>query len=397
MLKAIKVRLYLNNGQEVYVNKLLGSYRFVYNNCLALKKDTYTKDKTNLGLKDLGKYFHNDLTKNPDFEWLKEHNTKVLKQSILIMLDAYKNFFVNGRGFPKFKSKHDNVLSCRFPNEAISNKNQYLTNKLTLTKDLKDVKFSCSDKYKTFLDKYKDGIKYATLSKAKSGKYFLSILVESDEIRLLNKPKNDHIGIDLGIKDFIVTSKGETFENLKVIRKNKLKLKKLHQSLSRKKKGSKNKEKCRKKLARFNEKLNQIKDNYLHKVTNQLLNDNQVIAMEDLNVSGMMKNHKLAKSIQELSLFKFKTMLNYKAEWSGRTVIQVNRYFPSSKLCSVCGYKNTELELKDRSWICPSCGANHDRDFNAALNIEKEGLRLIGVRNTELTSTESKSIRPSLK
>ena len=394
MLKAIKVRLYPNNGQEVYVNKLLGSYRFVYNNCLALKKDTYVKDKTNLGLKDLGKYFHNDLTKNPNFEWLKEHNTKVLKQSILIMLDAYKNFFVNGSGFPKFKSKHDNVLSCRFPIEAISNKNQYLTSKLTLTKDLKDVKFSCSDKYKTFLDKYKGGIKSATLSKAKSGKYFLSILVESDEIRLLNKPKNDHVGIDLGIKDFIVTSKGESFENLQIIRKNKLKLKKLHQSLSRKQKGSKNKDKCRKKLARFNEKLNNIKDNYLHKVTNQLLNDNQVIVMEDLNVSGMMKNHKLSKSIQELSLFKFKSMLNYKAEWSGRTVIQVNRYFPSSKLCSCCGYKNTELELKDRSWICPSCGANHDRDFNAALNIEKEGLRLIGVRCTELTSTESKSLDP---
>jgi len=394
VLKSIKVRLYPNNNQEIYINKLLGSYRFVYNNCLSLKKNTYIDTKTNLGLKDLGKYFHNDLTKNPEYIWLQEHNTKVLKQSILILLDAYKNFFVNGNGFPKFKSKHDNVLSCRFPSESISSRNQYITGKLTLTKELKGIKFSCSDKYKQHLDKYKSGIKSATLTKTKSCKYFLSILVDSDEIRILNTPKNTHIGIDLGIKDFIVTSKGETFENIKVIRNNKEKLKRLHKSLSRKKKGSNNKEKCRKKLARFNEKLNNIKENYLHKVSNQLLNENQVIVMEDLNVSGMMKNHNLAKSIQELSLHRFKTMLNYKASWYGRTVIQIDRYFPSSKLCNQCGYKNINLQLKDRSWICPTCGTNHNRDFNAAINIEKEGIRIIGIRCAELTSTESKSLDP---
>lgn len=392
MLKAIKIRLYPNNEQEIYINKLLGSYRFVYNQCLDKKIKSYTENKVNLGLKDLGNFFHQDLTKNPEYNWLNEHNTKVLKQSVINLLDSYKRFFVNGTGFPKFKSKRDNTQSCRFPLEAISKRNDYLTNRLSLS-NIKNIKFKTSDKYHNYLNKYKDGIKSATLSKTKAGKYFLSILVDSDEIIKLNKPFNDFIGIDLGIKDFVITSEGETFENLKLTRNNQKKLSKLHKELSRKQNGSNNKNKARIRLAKFHEKLNNKKENYLHYVVNSLLNDNQVIVMEDLNVKGMLKNHNLAKSIQELSLNRFKEILRYKSEWYERDLIEIDRYFPSSKLCSVCGYKNTELTLKDREWICPDCGTKHDRDINASVNILNEGKRLLNnkipIRCGELTPLES--------
>jgi putative transposase len=375
-MKALKVRLYPNKEQENYINKLLGSYRFVYNQCLALKKDTYIKDKTNIGLKELGNYFHQDLTKNPEYQWLNEHNTKVLKQSVINLLDSYKRFFVNGNGFPKFKSKHDNNQSCRFPIEAISRKNDYLTNRLSLTTQLKDIRFKTSDYYHKLLNEYKLNIKFATLTKSKTNNYFLSILVDVNETKEL--PKTDNIiGIDLGIKDFVITSDGETFENIKIKRNNKQKLNKLHKQLSKKQKGSKNRNKSRIKLAKFYEKLNNQKENYLHSVVNSLLNENQVIVMEDLNVSGMMKNHKLAKSIQELSLYKFKSILKYKAEWYNRDIVEIDRYYPSSKLCNVCGYKKTDLTLKDREWVCPQCGTTHDRDHNAALNIKNEGIKIL--------------------
>lgn len=375
-MKAIKVRLYPNKDQEIYINKLLGSYRFVYNQCLALKKNTYIESKTNIGLKELGNYFHQDLTKNTEHQWLNEHNTKVLKQSVINLLDSYKRFFVNGNGFPKFKSKHDNNQSCRFPIEAISRKNDYLTNRLSLTTQLKDIKFKTSYKYHNQLNDFKSNIKSATLTKTKTNKYFLSILVDINETKQLPKT-NNIIGIDLGIKDFVITSEGETFYNIKIKRNNQKKLNKLHKQLSKKQKGSKNREKCRIKLAKYYEKLNNIKESYLHQVINTLLNENQVIVMEDLNVSGMMKNHKLAKSIQELSLYKFKSILKYKAEWYNRDIVEIDRFFPSSKLCNVCNYKNNELSLSDRQWVCPQCGTTHDRDLNAAINIKKEGIKML--------------------
>ena len=408
MLKAVKIRVYPNKEQEVYISKLLGCYRFVYNKCLDRKKTAYLIDKSNLGLKELGNYFHQDLTKTEEFNFLNEHNTKVLKQSVLNMLDSYKRFFVNGNGFPKFKSKHDNKQSCRFPEEAISSKNDYQTSRLTLTSQLKNLKFRCSDRYKNYLTKHKSTIKSATLTRTKSGNYFLSILVDGGIEKQLNKPVNDIIGIDLGIKDFVVTSTGQRFDNIKIKRNNQKKLAKLNRQLSKKINGSNNRNKCRKRLAKYHEKLNSIKENYLHQITNQLLDENQVIVMENLNVKGMMKNHCLARSIQELSLNRFKNMLIYKADWYGRHVVEIDRWFPSSKLCSVCGYKKDDLTLKDREWICPICGTNHDRDFNASKNIEKEGKRimngdylndnqeniLIGSRSTELTLVESKSLDP---
>lgn len=380
MLKAVKIRIYPNKEQEVYISKLLGCYRFVYNKCLDKKKTAYLTDKSNLGLKDLGNYFHRELTKTEEFNFLTEHNTKVLKQSVLNMLDSYKRFFINGSGFPKFKSKHDNKQSCRFPEETISSKNDYQTGKLTLTSQLKNLKFRCSDRYKNYLTKHKSNIKSATLTKTKSGNYFLSILVDGDVERVLNKPVNDIVGVDLGIKDFVITSKNQRFDNLKLVRNNQKKLARLNRQLSKKVNGSNNKNKCRIKLAKYHEKLNNIKENYLHQVTNKLLNENQVVAMENLNVKGMLKNHNLARSIQELSLNRFKSILIYKSDWYGRYVVEIDRFYPSSKLCSNCGYKNDNLTLKDREWLCPVCGANHDRDLNASKNIEREGNRLLEIK-----------------
>ena len=396
MLRAIKVRLYPNKDQEVYINKLLGSSRFVYNQCLFLKKSKYDLEKVSIDQNALQKFFHHNLTKNPDFIWLQEHNTKVLKSSIINLIDAYNRFF-KGSGFPKFKSKNDKQ-SCRFPIDAISKKQDFSKSKITLTKQLKGLKFRTSDKYVNYLIKNQSNIRSATLSKNKSNEYYLSILIDGDLLKILDKPKNNIIGIDLGIKDFVITSKGQTFENLKLIRNNQKKLSKLQRQHSRKVNKSKNKEKARLKLAKYHQRLTNIKENYLHKISNTLLNENQVICMEDLNVKGIMKNHKLSRSIQELSLYRFETIFKYKSNWYERQIINIDRFFPSSKTCADCGYINNELKLSDREWICPDCGVIHDRDFNAAINIENEGLKiykkLVGNYIPELSLMESKSLDP---
>jgi len=393
MIRSIKIRLYPNKNQEEYISKLLGTYRFVYNQCLDLKIKSYTNDKTNMGLKELGNYFHQELTKNPDYIWINEHNTKVLKQSVINLLDSYKRFFVNGNGFPKFKSKNDNKQSCRFPVDAISKRNNYLSNKLSLTTQLRDIKFRCSDEYKQILNDNKSNIKSGTLTKNKCGEYYFSILIYLPLNKILSKPINQIIGIDLGIKDFIVTSDNVRYENIKSIRNNEKKLKRQQQLISRKQKGSKNRDKSRLKLAKTHNKINNIKENYLHHISNKLLNENQVIVMEDLNISGMLKNHNLAKSISELSLNRFKNILMYKAKWYDRDIIQIDRFFPSSKLCNCCGYKNNELKLQNRTWKCTSCNTIHDRDYNAAINIRNEGLKLynnkIPTRCGELTPLET--------
>ena len=386
MLKAIKIRLYPTKSQSDYINRLCGSYRKVYNMCLEKKINAYNTDKTSLGLTELGYYFHNELTKTEEFSYLNEHNTKVLKQAVLNLTDAYKRFFVNGNGFPKYKSKHDNQ-SCRFPLEGISKYNIYSDNRVTLGKPLKKVKFECSDRDRNYLTNHKDKIKSATLSKTKSDKYFLSILIENF-IEPMVKPINDIIGIDVGVKDFMVCSNGQVFYNLKLRKNNEKTLVKLQRQLSKKVVGSHNRYKAKVKLARKYEELNNIKINYIHNITTKLVRENQTIVIENLNVSGMMKNHHLAKSIQDLSINETFRQLKYKCEWYGRDLVVIDRWFPSSKLCSVCGYKYKNLSLKERDWVCPDCGTHHSRDFNAATNIVNEGKRIVGSRSTELTLAE---------
>ena len=370
-----KIRLYPNVTQATQINKLLGCYRVVYNQCLNRKIKSYEENKISENQTTLGHFIHHELLKDDNFLWLREQNTKVLKQALIDMLNAYKNFFEKHTGYPKFKSKKDNKQSCRFELGAISKKNIYTDYKLSLA-NIKNVKFRCSKKYAEYLQKHKTNIRQATLTKLPCGEYYLSILVDGD---LTHKAKELHhiVGIDLGIKDFVVTSEGEVFENLHFKKNESKKLIRLQKQLSRKQNGSNNRNKARIKLAKAYKRITDKKQYYLHQVSNYLIDENQVICMEDLNVSGMLKNHNLAGSIQEMSFYDFKRMLEYKSNWYGRKLVFVDRFYPSSKTCNHCGYINKKLKLSDRQWICPDCGEIIERDYNAALNIRDEGIRLI--------------------
>lgn len=375
MLRAVKIRLYPNSTQATQINKLLGCYRVVYNQCLNRKIKSYEENKVSENRTTLGHFIHHELLKDDNFSWLREQNTKVLKQAVIDMLNAYKNFFEQHTGYPKFKSKKDNKQSCRFELGAISRRNVYTDYKLSLA-NIKNVKFRCNKKYAEYLQKNRDNIRQATLTKLPCGEYYLSILVDSD---LTHNVKESHhtVGIDLGVKDFVVTSDGEVFDNLHFKKNESKKLIRLQKQLSRKQNGSNNRNKARTKLAKAYKKINDKKQYYLHQVSNYLIDENQIICMENLNVKGMVRNHKLADSIQEMNFGEFRRMLEYKAQWYGRKIVFVDRYYPSSKTCNECGYVNKTLKLSDRVWICPDCGKIIERDYNAALNIRDEGIRMI--------------------
>ena len=392
MLRGIKVRLYPNKEQQTRLNQVLGCYRFVYNKTLELKKTSYDEDNTNLKLTDISKWFHGTLLKDGNYAWLQEQNTKVMKQSIRQMLDAYTKFFKKHNGFPKFKSKKDKQ-SALFPSEAISKRNTFDERKITLTQNLKNIKFRCSDLYYKRLQDHKDKIRSATVSRTKSGNYFLSILVDIPQEELQKfKHTKQGVGIDLGVKDFVITSDGEVFENKHFFKRQEQKAKRLQKKLSRKVKGSHNREKQRVKIAKAFECLTNRKDAYIHSVVNTLLSLYDLICMEDLNVQGMLKNHKLAKAIQEVGFYKFKQILLDKANTNDKQVVLVDRFYPSSKTCHKCGYVKKDLTLSDREWVCPICGEHLERDINAAINILVEGLRTIGVRSTEFTLVENPTV-----
>ena len=386
ILRATKIRLYPNKTQEQTLNKVLGCYRFVYNKMLALKQEAYNRDKSNLGLCELSKFFHGELLKKSEYSWLKEQNTKVMKQAIRQMLSAYDGFFKLGKGFPKFKSKHDNN-SALFPCEAISKTNTFETRHISLTKSLKNIKFHCSNLYFERLQRYKDNIKSATLSKTKSGKFYLSVLISMNEEEFKQfRHTNNRVGIDLGVKDFVITSDGEVFKNKHFFKESENRIKKLQRQLSKKVKGSNNRDKARTKIAKEFEHLTNQRIDYIHNVVNSLLRTYDYIFMEDLNVQGMLKNHKLAKAIQELGFYTFKNILKNKSMMNNKFIIEVDRWFSSSKTCHKCGYVYKGLTLGEREWICPICGEHHDRDLNAAMNILIEGNKiLVGSRTAELT------------
>lgn len=383
MLRAVKIRLYPNKNQATQFNKLLGCYRVVYNQCLNRKIESYKNSGTSENITTLGHFVHRELLKDDNFIWLREQNTKVLKQAVKDMLSAYKNFFEQHTGYPKFKSKHDNKQSCRFELGAISKRNVYTDYRLSLA-NIRNIKFRCSDKYAQYLQKHKECIRNATLKRLPCGEYYLSILVDGDLTHKV-KETNSVVGIDLGVNDFVITSDGEVFNNIHFKKSENNKIKRLQRQLSKKQKGSNNKNKARIRLARLYKKINDRKQYYLHAVSNSLIDENQVICMEDLNVKGMVKNHNLAESICEMNFGEFRRMLEYKTNWYNRKIVFVDRFYPSSKMCHNCGYINKNLTLKDRQWVCPQCGEIIERDYNAALNILDEGLRIIGSSTTEFT------------
>ena len=272
MLRVVKIRLYPNKEQATMINKLLGCYRVVYNQCLSRKIKSYEETKTSENRTTLGHFFHNELTKDPCFIWLREQNTKVLKQAIIDMLSAYNNFFKQHSGFPKFKSKRDNKQSCRFELHAISKRNDYTTYHLSLA-NIRDIRFRCSEKYANYLQKHHDNIRQATLKRLPCGEYHLSILVDGDLTHKV-KETNSVVGIDLGIKDFVITSDGEVFNNLHFKKSEAKKIKRLQHQLSKKEKGSNNWNKARIKLAKLYKKIDDKKQYYLSVVPSCFIFEN---------------------------------------------------------------------------------------------------------------------------
>ena len=364
MLKGYKYRIYPNKDQKIQIARTFGCCRFVYNQTLAYRKETYGKEKKSVSKTECNHYCNRELKK--EYEWLKEVDKFALTNAIYNMDCAYQKFFKEHAGYPKFKSKHDKHKSytTNFTNGNIAA--DFEEGKIKLPK-LKQVKAK-------FHRKFEGQIKSATVSQVPSGKYYVSILVETEHEELRHTDKNT--GLDLGVKDLCITSDGTRYWNPKTIRKYEKKLAKLQRQLSHKEKRSRNYYKQKKKIAICHEKIRNIRKDYLHKVSHEIISENQVIVSEGLQIKNMVKNHHLAKSIMDVSWYELTRQLGYKAEWNGRQYIKIDAFYASSQICSSCGYQNTDIkDLSVREWICPKCRAKHDRDLNAAKNILAEGLR----------------------
>lgn len=385
MLKAFKYRIYPNKVQEVIIAKHIGCVRWVYNYGLERKIQAWTTDKKNMSKFDISNELP-DLKVKEGTKWLSEVNAQSLQSSLEHLDQAYKRFFKQKKGFPRFKSKHNSRQSFTIPQHFKIKKYEH---KLVLPK-IGEINIKMHRDFKGSMRK-------VVISKTSTGKYYASILVDTIEQPFKCKKVKEAttLGIDLGIKSFITLSDGRKVDNPKILNQYQKRLKKAQQSLSRKVKGSNNRNKSRIKVARVHEKVSNIRKDFLHKLSHSLTHENQVrtIVVEDLNVSGMQKNHHLARSIGDCSWSAFIDMLKYKCEWNGINFIEIGRFEPSSKLCSDCGTINKNLKLSDREWTCTACGVVHDRDINAAKNIKIMGLNpkigIVPLGRRELTLAET--------
>lgn len=364
---AYKFRIYPTKDQKILLSKHFGASRFIYNHYLSKQKQHYLNNKEEIEAKRVKgnlNFFENckDLTqlkKQEEFSWLKEINSQSLQYALNNLDTAYAKFFRKETQFPVFKSKHCNHQSFTVPQNT-----EVVRTSLNIPKFKKGIKIKQHRKIE-------GRILYSTISKTPSNKYFVSITVERE---IEEKPRiTKEIGIDLGIKDFCICSDNTKTSNPKHLYKLEKKLKFKQKELSKKKKGSSNRNKQRLKVARIHERVSNSRLDFLHKLSSKLINENQIIYLEDLNVKGMVRNHKLAKAISDCSWSKFVTFLKYKADWGEREIIQIDRFFPSSKTCYNCGWVKQDLTLKDREWLCSNCNSTIDRDLNAALNILKQG------------------------
>lgn len=389
--KSYKFRVYPTDEQIILMNKTLGCVRFVYNFCRAQQKKSedmwlLVQEMVQQGYFTENNFKSNFFQKNENiksitqlkenYEWLKEVDNTALQCSVENLAAAYDRYYKHLGGKPKFKSKRNPVQSytskCNKTNKGGTIRIE--GDSIQIPKVGK-VKFETADKLK---DKVQGRIMKATVLKTSTQKFYISLTCE---VSIEKKPKtNKNIGLDLGIKEFCVLSNGDKKPNHKYLSKSLDKIIKFQKQLSRKQIGSSNWNKTKLKLAKAYEKVNNQRNDFLQKLSTEIINKYDIICMEDLQVKNMVKNHKLAQSILDVSWTKFKEMLIYKAKWYGKTISKVSRYYASSQICNVCGYKNEDIkDLDIREWKCPCCNTEHDRDVNASINILKEGLRLLNI------------------
>jgi putative transposase len=375
MLKAFQYRIYPNPSQSESLSKAFGCCRFLYNKALEHKKNTYECSKKSISYNELATSFLKDLKQ--EFVWLQDAPSQALQQSLIHLDSAYKCFFKLKKGFPKFKSKNSKQ-SFSLPQKV---KVDFNSNTITLPK---------IGRIKAKLHRTFEGIiKTCTVSKTCTNKYYISVLVDNKEQlpQIISGDKN--IGIDLGIKTFATLSNGIKIDNPKLYHKSLRKLKALQKVLSNKVKGSSNYIKTKYKIAILHEKICNKRDNFLHQISKDIINNNHVIITEDLDIKSLMEKSytNMSRNIGDVSWSTFVVMLEYKALWNGKRLIKIGRYEPSSKKCSECGELNKELKLEDREWKCKSCGKEHDRDINAAVNILKFGMEQTEFKRSENVSS----------